>query len=374
MTSKTIDKYLSAIYYKPGSPASFTGASKLWDVVKRKKNRPKGLTLKAVRKWLKLQDTHSMHLIPRKRFPTEKIITEYMDQTWQGDLIDLSALAEYNDNYKFIAVFIDLFSRFLWAVALKTKKSLDTSRAFQDILDTTKRKPETLTTDQGKEYTGKPFQDTLVRNGITHILVYGQHKAAYAERVNRTLQDKLYKYFYEKQTLRYVAILKDIVSSYNNTIHGSTKMAPADVTSKNSMELYDRLYIPILNKRAQKKIHFALGIGDLVRLSRWRTPFSRGYSEQWTEEVFKIRNRIPSDPPRYKVQDLLEEPVHGSFYEQELLRVNADNEDDILYKIEKDIFSKKVGGEKYSLIKWYGYDTKFNSYIKTNNIVKYQGK
>lgn len=374
MGPKNIDSYLSAIYYKPRSPASFSGAYKLWEVVKWRKNRPKGLNLKAVRNWLKLQDTHAIHLIPRKRFRTEKVITEYMDQIWQGDLIDLSALAVYNDDYKFIAVFIDLFSRFLWAAPLKTKKSLEASRALQNIINTSRRKPETLTTDQGKEYTGKPFQEALQTNGIAHVLVYGQHKAAFAERVNRTIQDKLYKYFYEKQTLRYADILKDIVSSYNNTIHGSIKMAPAAVTRDNSMELYDRVYLPILTKRAHQKVDYAFEIGDLVRLARWRTPFGRGYDEQYTEEIFKIRNRIPSDPPRYKVQDLLQEPVLGSFYEQELLRIHADHEDDILFKIERVISSKKVRGEKYSLIKWYGYAPKFNSYIKAKDIVKYQGK
>jgi hypothetical protein len=151
-------------------------------------------------------------------------------------------------------------------------------------------------------------------------------------------------------------------------------MPPATVNRENSRALYENVYVPILNKRAKQRVNFSFEIGDLVRLSRAQTPFKRGYLESFTEEIFKICNRIPSHPPRYKVQDLLGDIIRGSFYLQELQKVPLKDAEDIEYKINKVLSTKTVRGKKFSLVNWYGYSDKFNTYIPTLNIKKYTGK
>jgi len=368
-----IDNYLSNIYYDTNEPSSFYGAVKLWHHIKDRPDKPEHVTYDTVKEWLDKQTTHTIHTTPPGKFPTEKIIVEHLDMQWDSDLLQFADFAKYNRGYKYLVVCIDLFSRYLWVKALKTKASAETAKACKAIFDEG-RHPSVLRTDQGREYLGAPFQDLLKDYGVTHMLAYGPHKASYAERVNRTIEDRLYKYFYEKQTFNFIDIIDSIVHSYNNTIHSSINMPPAKVNESNSRALYERVYIPILNKRAAHPVHFSFLNGDFVRLSRVDTPFKRGYQEQWTEEIFQVYNRIPSHPPRYKVKDLTGDVIKGSFYQQELQKVHVKDPDDIVYKIDRVISTKTVKGQKLSLVKWYGYSDKFNSYVPTSQISTYTGK
>ena len=229
-------------------------------------------------------------------------------------------------------------------------------------------------TDQGGEFLEAPFQNVLKSHKIDHIIAYGTHKASYSERLNKTLENRLYKYFYENQTFKYTDILKDIVKSYNNTPHSAIHMAPAEVNENNAERLYERVYIPILNKNAATQTVYVFEIGDLVRLSHQNTPFRRGYNEQFTEELFRVCNKIPSHPPRYKVQDLADQIIKGSFYKEELQKVNVTDPEDIQFKIERVISTKTVNGQRLSLVKWYGYADSFNSYVPVSEIKQYSGK
>ena len=69
-------------------------------------------------------------------------------------------------------------------------------------------------------------------------------KAAVVERFNRTLKQKMYRYFTAKRTRRYVDVLPDLVHSYNNNHHRSIGMAPMEVTADNEGVVRKRLYPP----------------------------------------------------------------------------------------------------------------------------------
>ena len=103
-------------------------------------------------------------------------------------------------------------------------------------------------------------------------------------------------------------------------------------------------------------------IGDKVRVSLIKNTFEKGYTSNWSEEIFIIYDIKSSNVHYYFLKDLNGEKLDGSFYQQELLKTNM--KEDGLYIIEKII--KKVGN-KY-LIKWKGYDNSFNSYVDKNDI------
>ena len=368
---KEIDAFLTNIYYTVKQPSSFTGAKKLWKYAITKSNRPAGLSFKIVKKWLNHQDTHNIHKKPRRRFPRESIIVEHKNEMFDGDLLVITDLAEYNNGYKYIAVFIDLFSRYCWARPLKNKTAKETASALKAVFQETQ--PCTyFRSDLGKEFLGKPFQDLLKEYKVHHIKAYNEHHASYAERMNRTLQDKLYKYFYENQTYKYIDILQDLVKSYNNTVHGTTGFAPAKVNENNSLELYRRVYLPILDSRPSKHPKFTFNIGDYVRLSLQRRAFERGYKERFTEEIFVISARVPSHPPRYKLKDLRGEEILGSFYQHELQ--SAKGGDAVEFKIEKIVKHRTLRGRRQALVKWYGYSDDFNSYVDVKDLKDYKGK
>ena len=76
---------------------------------------------------------------------------------------------------------------------------------------------------QGGECSSKVIQDYLKSRGVQPIIVTGRHKAASVERVQKTLQQKIYTFMNEKQTKCFINVLPDIVFTYNSSRHTTTK-------------------------------------------------------------------------------------------------------------------------------------------------------
>ena len=367
-----IDKYLTEIYYNPESPASYYGVSKLWQYVKNKNDRPEKLTFSKIKHWLRMQDVHIMHKTSSKRIKTQRMIFSHLDEQWAADIVYIGYPKD-NQGNQYLLTILDCFSRFLFVKVLKSKSASATAKAFKEVL-ALGRHPEVLQTDQGGEFTGNAFQEVIKEYDIWHLLAYGPHKAALVERVNKTIENRLYKYFYEKQTHNFVSVIDSIVASYNATIHGFIGMPPEAVNAQNSHELYDKVYIPILVKWSHEKVTQSFAKGDLVRLTRAQKPFARGFTPKLTEEIFRVINVILSHPPRYKVADLNNSIIQGSFYTEELRKINIQDPDKIVYKIEKVLKTKKVKGKNYSYVSWLGYDKSFRTWISTSEIKAYKGK
>ena len=104
-----------------------------------------------------------------KKFDRIQIQTHYKDECWSIDLIDRSSLAKYNKNYKFIFTIIDNHTKFAWAIPLKDKSGKSTTTAFKKLIETSKRKPEKVWSDRGKEFYNKTFLDFLKQNEYKFI-------------------------------------------------------------------------------------------------------------------------------------------------------------------------------------------------------------
>ena len=128
-------------------------------------------------------------------------------------------------------------------------------------------------------------------------------------------------------------------------------MNPIDASKKSNENIVGKNYnFEITNKKPKFKI------GDT---------FEKGYTSNWSEQIYVIDDIKTSNVHYYYLKDLNGEKLDGTFYQEELLKTNMKEND--LYIIEKVI--KKVGN-KY-LVKWKGYDDILNSYVNKNDIVKY---
>lgn len=364
------DKYLSDIYYEASSPASYSGVEKLWSHVREDPDRPQGIDRRAVSAWLDGQHTHRIFSAPRKPHPYESLIVEHPFQIWDTDIVFVDFPKE-NRGYRYVICFLDLFSRYLWVRPLKKKTGEASTAALKSVLKEAGDVCRQLRSDSGTEYMNRQFQEALREYGIKHLIARGRHKANYVERVQRTIQDRLYRFFYQNQTHNFVDNIQAIVKSYNNTVHSTTKVKPVDVDENNFYEIYQRVYLPILNKRAGEKKVYSFEVGDLVQLLLTRGKFTRSYDVVYTEELFRVTGVIKSSPPRYKLQDLLGTEIKGSFYEYQLLKFRTNDIGRINFKIEKVLWTRVKGGRKVSLVKWLGYDERHNSILPTAQIKSY---
>ena len=135
---------------------------------------------------------------------------------------------------------------------------------------------------------------------------YNEGKSVVAERFIRTLKNKIFKHMTAISENVYFDVLDDIVNKYNSTVHRTVKMKPIDVTF-NSYAEYNKDF----NKKDPK-----FKVGDYVRISKYKNIFDKGYSPNWSEEIFVVqKNTIPWT---FVISDLNGEPITGSFYEKEL--------------------------------------------------------
>ena len=147
----------------------------------------------------------------------------------------------------------------------------------------------------------------------------------------------------------YFDVLDDIVHKHNNTIYRTIKMKPIDVTSDSYAEC---------NEDSNEK-DTKFKIGDHVRISKYKNIFAKGYTQNWSDEIFiiiKIKNTVQWT---YVISDLNGETIDGIFYEKELQKTNQQE-----FIIEKIL--KRKGDKLY--VKWKGYDNSFNSWIDKKDL------
>ena len=210
-------KYLERIYYDPKHPASYSSPYKLLKAIRAEGKWD--ISLGKIKKWLSGQDTYTMHRPSRKKFTRNKVVVDAMDELWDMDLIDMSYVSKYNDGYLFILVIVDIFSRYAWAVPIKSKKAVDVLRGLHLLFDSTERRPITIRSDKGSEFVNKTVARFFEDNSILHSVTQNEVKANYVERWIKTLKGRLSRYFQDKNTFAYLKILPDIVNSYNHTYH-----------------------------------------------------------------------------------------------------------------------------------------------------------
>ena len=127
-----------------------------------------------------------------------------------------------------------------------------------------------------------------------------------AERFIRMLKSKIFQHMTAVSKNVYFDVLDDFANKYNNTVHRTIKMKPIDVTSDSYAE-----YNEDSNEKDPK-----FKVGDHVRISKYKNIFAKGYTQNWSEEVFvlsKIKNTVPWT---CVISDLNGEPITGSFYEK----------------------------------------------------------
>ena len=155
----------------------------------------------------------------------------------------------------------------------------------------------------------------------------------------------MWKQFTVQGNTQYLNILPKILSQYNNTKHSAIKMTPVEASKKkNEKTVYFNLYGDMKQLSKPK-----FKVSDKVRIRKYkRKVFDKGYTPNWTEEIFLIDKIQSTNPITYRLKDLNNEEIQGSFYEPELLPAKPD-----IFRIEKVI--RRDHKKKQVLVKWVGY-------------------
>ena len=148
---------------------------------------------------------------PKKNYLTNKTDVYYIDEIWSLDILDLKNYGpENNRGYRYVLVIIDNFSKFGFTIPLKNKNGQVIKNSFENILLSSKRKPNLIESDRGKEFYNNIFQDFLNRNNMIIYSRISSYGAVLAERFNRTIRDLLKKIVFEQGDAKWIDF------TYNN--------------------------------------------------------------------------------------------------------------------------------------------------------------
>ena len=230
----------------------------------------------------------------------------------------MQKFSKQNKHYKYLLTVIDIFSKYVWIVPLKTKTGLEVASAFQTIFKKGQRTPNKIWVDAGKEFYNKNVKDLLSFNNIELYSTQNEEKSCVIERFNRTFKEKIFKYFTAYDTNKYYDVLDQIVNEYNNTFHNTIKMSPQEGSKKvNQNKIFERVFQDS-TAPCKKSSSAKFKIGDRVRITKYKGKFEKGYTTNFTREIFVIDKILNTIPITYKIKDQKGEEIIGSFYEQEL--------------------------------------------------------
>lgn len=352
------EKILEKIYYNPGHPAAYSNANRLYLAVNKR------ISKKNIVNWLKKQLTYTLHRYKRITFPRLNYIVDIDDQ-WQTDLIDLKSISSTNKGYNFIVVVIDVFSKFAWTVPIKQKSADEIINVFDRIFKISSRKPLYLVSDKGKEFTNEKFQNFLKRHSIKFFTAKNDDtKACIAERFIRSIKELIFKHLTSNNTLKYVDSLENLTKTYNRRYHRTIGMAPSDVNERNIREVWFNTKASQNNRIRKEQPKFR--VGTYVRVSKPNNIYAKGYLPNYSDEIYKIFKVIRGKRNTYKLHDLMNEEIDGSYYEEEIQEVVYNEES--IFRIKSILATRNNNGRKESLVEWKGWPAKFNSWIPSRSI------
>lgn len=305
----------------------------------------------------KLDLVNELHRQARRNFSRRPTIMRGIDDTLQADLVEMIPYAKQNKGMKYILTVINIFSKRAYACALKNKTGVEVTKAMESILNVLGHPIRNLHVDNGKEFYNRPMQEMLKKRKINLYSTFTTKKAAIVERFNRTLKNNMWKKFSFRGSYKWIDILPILLVNYNNTIHRTIKMKPINVNRSNEENLLDTVYrlkTPLTRKSKFK-------IGDFVRISKYKHTFEKGYTPNWTTEVFKIKQVQRTNPFTYLLVDLEGHDIRGSVYAEELQLAMNPN----IYLVENIL--KKRGNKVF--VKWLGFDASHNSWINQSDVL-----
>ena len=302
---------------------------------------------------------NELHKPLRHNFQKRYVYARNVDDIWAADLVDMRALSEENDNYNYILMIIDVFSKYGWARAITSKSGVALKEALEDIFKEGKL-PKKIWADHGTEFYNKNVKDLLKKHEISLYSTENPEKASVVERWNRTMKTWLWKYFTANGTHKYIDVLQPLVKKYNSTKHRSIKLSPLEARQPSKrLQVFQNLYQEKVKKLLKtfngKRPKFK--VGDLVRLAVLKDTFEKAYIINYTDKVYIIKEVKKTLPYTYIVEDDKGKVHKGSFYEQDLQKAKTDR-----FRVEKIIRWKTINGKRYGLVKWMEYDDSYNSW------------
>jgi hypothetical protein len=324
-----MEKDIIEIYKKFG----YNGITKNYIILKQKYPQ---ITIKIIADALNKEIPLQLHKKQSNKVSAHMVAFR-KNQIWLCDLLDMSNFSRTNKGNKWILLIIDVFTRKTFAEGLVNKEKNTVLDAFKKVINK-EGSPELLISDNGSEFISTIFQNYLKEKKIFHQTNEPQYHPTLGivDRLSRTIKEKIFKYFTDKDTSNWIDNLQSIINGYNNTPHSALNNIPPN-QAENNKDIIRNINIEknkISNHNFKKE--------QLVRKKLKKPTFAKGYKQIWTDTIYKIVevkgvNALLDNDELVKLNDLQivskpNEPIVDNNKEKEVNKVEREAKHDKVLK------------------------------------------
>lgn len=379
--AEDVADFLADYWDKAENPGAYSGRDKLYDAIKAKFV---GISRPMVADFLANLETSQVHQMA-KVVPVHRPFTPARPlQTWSCDLVFIKNAEDVPLFTLFTC--IDDFSKFGWATVVPDKSAKSAADALEGILlAESPRIPLSIRTDNGPEFK-REFAKTCKDWNIKHFTIetYNPQQNSIVERFNKTLKHMVNRWLtHSNGVMIDPESLQGLLSNYNNSTHGTTKLVPAELhptrekaADKELVKVVRAAYKDRAKTLLEKNDanYPPLEVGDFVRVHKrvqgeWRkkTQLKKyGYQKQWDYEIYrivKISDAVPGKAQHYSLMDEDGHQLDKRFLRSQLQKIDKDKliaELDEGHFVPEKILESKWAGRgrnrhKEYLVAWRGF-------------------
>ena len=236
---------------------------------------------------------------------TRKFYSPFPNHLWCADLIDMRNYGDENNDYKYILVCIDVYSRYVWMKPLKSKSCDEVIRMLKDCLTDASKllkqqiHPNYIATDEEEAFKRITYNDFKIQR----IICQGKYGAATAESYIREFKKRLSTYFTQRRNHKWIDVYADILDAYNHRKHSVTNRVPIELyTCETESTEKDEPHLTA-NDKIQK-----FQEGDIVRFKYDKSLFKfqkKSLLPSYSKDLFRVQKVSTGPRPvAYKVKRL----------------------------------------------------------------------
>ena len=252
-----------------------------------------GITLQNVQEWMYKQK----HKQTKFKYSGENsYVANRPLQQIEIDLIDMTKIASDNDGYRYAVTGVDIFSKYGWAMPIKTKQPHDVLIGLKEVLDKIGI-PEILYSDSEGSFNSTEFVKFINSKTIKHI--FTNSHAHFVEAFNKTIKQQIYTRLEAKSddTDKWTLELLHVLRKYNKTPHRTTELPP-ELARQDKNRL--TVFMNIALKAKHNRKYAPVRLGSNVRVLLKPSTFKKSWHDKWSPETYKI---IGIDGRYYLVND-----------------------------------------------------------------------
>jgi hypothetical protein len=271
------NEIISKKYHDPA------GYGSIRDTYLEARQKDKSITYDDVKKWMYKETEQKKQLKGYNSYIANAAKEEYQ--------IDLFFINRHDfPNEKFVGgiLAIDIFTRFVTVIPIKTKTIPEISDAIKTIINKM-GKPQTIYTDnEGAWSKGTEIDKYFIEQNINHIITLSH--PAYSERAIRTIKAEIYKRVKTPSDKNWDELLYPVLLKYNyKSVHRGTGFTPAQADKS------DNHFVVKFNMEKHRKNNRKypdIEIGDYVRVHRNKDKLDKEHISTWGDKRYKVDNIV----------------------------------------------------------------------------------